>query len=188
VSQLESIIGVSAIAYLATMLDNLAAFSAQLSVAPPEYCRRLGQWQSAAVGVLVGAAALLGSALRVIPLSLLALGALAPWWLGWQAWRHRHEAVAAPSARHAFSVFAVTLSLGGDNVAVWAPLIRLHGLTGFALTTGTFALCQLLFLAAARTLATHPAVRARSERVGQLISPWLYGVLGLVIVATCLGL
>lgn len=181
-----TIVDVSVLAYLATMIDNFAAFTGQLALAPRERFRALAQSQSAAVALLAGIAAFLGSLLHVIPLAVFALGAAAPWWLGWHAWRQRHDANDEPSAKRMVTVFLVTIALGGDNVAVWLPLFRLYGISGLALTLATFAVCHVFFLASARFLTTHPALRRRSDRVSRLIAPWLYGLLGVVIVLECL--
>ena len=181
-----TIIDVSVLAYVATMIDNFAAFTTQLALAPSERFRALAQSQSAAVALLVGVAAFLGSLLHVIPLAVFALGAAAPWWLGWHAWRHRHEVDDEPGAKRVVTVFLVTLALGGDNVAVWIPLFRLYGVAGLSLTLVTFAVCHVFFLVIARFLAIHPVVREKSDRVSRLIAPWLYGLLGIVILLECL--
>ena len=185
---LLSLVAVASVAYLATMMDNLVAFAAQLALAPRDQHRTLAQWQSAAVAVLAAVAVFLGSLLRVVPLAFFAIFALAPWWLGWHAWRQRHTPSDAPSARKSFTVFAVTLALGGDNVAVWAPLVRLDGILGLLTTVLTFAWWQLLFIVVARGLANHPALRTRVDTMGRQVTPWLYGLLGVVILAECLPL
>jgi len=186
VAHFLTIVDVSVLAYVATMIDNFAAFTGQLALAPSERFRALAQSQSAAVALLAGVAAFLGSVLHVIPLAVFALGAAAPWWLGWHAWRQRHDADDEPGAKRAVTVFLVTLALGGDNVAVWIPLFRLYGVAGLSLTLATFAACHAFFLAIARYLSTHPVVRQRSDRVSRLIAPWLYALLGIVILLECL--
>ncbi len=184
-SQLEALIAISAVAYGATMLDNLAAYAAQLAIAPIEQHRVFAQWQSAAVAMLAAASVVLGSLLHVVPLAFFAIFAVAPWWLGWHAWRQRHTASDEPSAKRALTVFAVTLTLGGDNIAVWAPLFRIHGVVGDITTLTTFVGCQAAFILIARSLASHPVVRVRVDRFGRAVTPWLYSVLGLVILVEC---
>ncbi len=176
---------VGSFAYVGTMVDNLFAFAAQLTLTPRERFTSVTLAQSAGVVALVGLAGAVGSTLHVLPLRWVGLLALAPWSLGWHHWRHRHDEVATSVRRGVLTTFVVTLGLGGDNLAVWIPILRAASLVREVALCAVFAFWQLVFVALAWTLATHPRVVSWGQSSGRYFVPWLYGVLGLVILAEC---
>ena len=111
--------------------------------------------------------------------------AVAPWALAWRNWRHRHHEVDESARRGTLTTFLITLGLGGDNLAVWIPLLRASGMMrGFALCA-IFAFWQVLFVGLSWALATHPRVVDWGQRGGRYFIPWLYGALGFVILHEC---
>jgi cadmium resistance protein CadD (predicted permease) len=68
---------------------------------------------------------------------------------------------------------------------VWIPLLRANGLVHEVALGLIFALWQVLFVAASWTLATHPRVIAWGQRSGRYFVPWLYVVLGFIILVEC---
>jgi cadmium resistance protein CadD (predicted permease) len=180
-----ALILVGSFAYIGTMIDNLFAFAAQLTLTTRERFSLVTMAQSAGVVVLVGLAAAVGSSLTVLPIRVVGVLALAPWALAWRNWRHRRDDIVESPRRGAVTTFLVTLGLGGDNLAVWIPLLRANGVVHeFALCV-VFAVCQVLFIALSWTLATHPRVVAWGQRGGRYFVPWLYVGLGLVILFEC---
>lgn len=176
---------VASAAYLGTMLDNLFAFSTQLALTPREKFRSLSAWQSAAIAALVFAAAVVGAALTVVPLRLIGLLAAAPLWLAWRSWQSRHDPTPESHVRRSVTTFAVTLALGGDNLAVWIPLFRANNALHLSVVVVVFALWQVLFTVIAWGLAGHPRVRAFGSRWSRQLLPWLYAALGVVVVLEC---
>ena len=176
---------VASAAYVGTMLDNLFAFSTQLALTPRDKFRSLSGWQSAAIAGLVLAAAVVGAALTVVPLRLIGLLAVAPFWLGWRGWQSRLDPAPESHVRRAITPFAVTLALGGDNLAVWIPLFRANDAFHLTVVIIIFALWQCLFTVLAWALASHPRVRAFGARWSRQLLPWLYALLGVVILIEC---
>lgn len=176
---------VGSFAYIGTMIDNLFAFAAQLTLTPRSHFSSTTLAQSAGVVVLVGLAAAVGSTLNVLPVRWVGVLALAPWALAWRNWRHRRDETSASSRRGAVTTFLITLGLGGDNLAVWIPLLRANGLAHEIALCIVFALWQVLFIAVAWALATHPRVIGWGQKSGRYFVPWLYVGLGFVILFEC---
>ena len=125
------------------------------------------------------------STLHVIPLRWVGLLALAPWTLAWHSWRHRHDEVATSVRRGVITTFLVTLGLGGDNLAVWIPILRAASLEHEITLCLVFALWQVAFVVVTWALATHPRVVSWGRTGGRYFVPWLYAALGVVILFEC---
>ena len=185
---MHSILGVaaaSALAFVGTMIDNFFAFSAQLLVTREDRRRRVSIAQALGVAALIGLAYLMGSILESVPSSWIGLLAVAPWALGLHAWRHRHDPVEDHFKRGALTTFVVTIALGGDNLAVWIPLVRSQIGSHALVTLATFAVCELLFVTLARAITGHATVVAWGERHARGIIPWVYVALGFLILIEC---
>jgi cadmium resistance protein CadD (predicted permease) len=141
--------------------------------------------QSTGVAVLVGLAAAVGSSLDVLPVRWVGLLAVAPWALAWRNWRHRGDEVGESVRRGAITTFLITIGLGGDNLAVWIPLLRSSGLVRAFVLCAIFASWQVLFTIVSWALATHPRVVNWGQRGGRYFVPWLYVSLGFVILYEC---
>jgi cadmium resistance protein CadD (predicted permease) len=176
---------VAALAYLGTMVDNYFAFAAQLVVTPTARHRRVAWAQVLGVGALVGIAAAVGSALAAVPLRLVGVLALAPWALALHAWRRRDEPPHEQFRRGATTTFLTTLALGGDNVAVWIPLLRATGVEGALAMLATFAILEFAFVTSAHILASRPGVVAWGTRHAPRLVPFVYGALGVLILIEC---
>jgi len=109
------------------MFDNFFAFAAQLIVTDEKRVRRVNYAQALGVITLLVLAGGIGSLLTPIPLPWVGLLCLAPWALAWHAWRHRTKEPSQVYRRGALTTFAMTLALGGDNLAVWIPCCALTG-------------------------------------------------------------
>jgi cadmium resistance protein CadD (predicted permease) len=180
-----ALILVGSFAYIGTMIDNLFAFAAQLTLTPRDRFSAITVAQSSGVVVLVVLAATVGSALDTLPVRWVGMLALAPWALAWRNWRHRHDEVGESIRRGATTTFLITLGLGGDNLAVWIPLMRASGLVREFALGAVFASWQVLFIGVSRALATHPRVVEWGQRGGRYFVPWLYVGLGFVILYEC---
>lgn len=176
---------VGSVAFVGTMIDNLFAFAAQLTLTPRDRFAAVTVAQSSAVVCLVVLAGAVGSSLTVIPVRWVGVLALAPWLLALRSWRHRRDPLDESARRGNITTFLVTVGLGGDNLAVWIPLLRANGLVHEVALGVIFALWQMVFVLAAWALATHPRVVSWGRRGGRLFIPWLYGGLGIVILVEC---
>ena len=111
--------------------------------------------------------------------------ALAPWALALHAWRRRHEPVRERYRRGATTTFLATLALGGDNVAVWIPLLRATGVEGAITMLATFSVLEFAFVASAQFLTTRPNIVAWGTRHAHKLVPFVYGALGVLILFEC---
>ena len=176
---------IASLAYVGTMFDNFFAFAAQLVVTERRRYRRVSWAQVAGVVALLIISAAVGSALTAIPLRWVGLACVAPWGLAWYAWRHRRDERATHLRRGALTTFLVTLTLGGDNLAVWIPLVRASGVDGGLIGVSVVALWEMAFLWSAQRLAGHPRVVTWGERHAPEFVPWVYLALGVLILVEC---
>ena len=79
----------------------------------------------------------------------------------------------------------MTLALGGDNLAVWIPLLRADGFFHSVVTVVIFAAMELLFIICARWISSRPRVVAWGTKHAPLLLPWLYLGLGVLILVEC---
>jgi cadmium resistance protein CadD (predicted permease) len=185
VNSIIAVIVVGSGAFVGTMFDNLFAFAAQLALTDPARHQRVARAQALGVLALVAIAAGVGSLLTAVPTRWVGLLFVAPWALAWYAWRHRDDPKRPVARRGALTTFTVTLALGGDNIAVWIPLLRAHGVARALGTTAVFAAWEVLFLVAALRLAAHPRVVAWGTRWGSRLIPAVYFALGVLVLVEC---
>jgi len=115
--------------------------------------------------------------LGVIPLGL-GLRAL------WRSRHRRHPDRAGANVvpvRGVVGVAAVTFANGADNLAVYIPLFRRTNPAGAALTIAVFAALLAVWCLAGAGLGRHPVVLSAIERVGHLLVPIVFIVIGLAI-------
>ncbi len=176
---------VATAAFAGTMVDNLVAFSGQLLLTERARHRRVVRAQALGVACLVGLAVGVGSALSAVPLRLVGLLALAPAALAWEAWRSRSRPPRDQFRRGATTTFLVTLALGGDNLAVWVPLLRAAGVARGTFTVAVFAAWEVVFLVLALGLARRQGTIALAQRWAPRLTPWLYAALAVVVLVEC---
>ena len=178
------VVVVATLAFLGTMVDNYFAFAAQLVATERDRFRRVSCAQALGVATMIALAGGLGSLLTPIPVRWIGVLALAPFSFAWHSWRHR----AAPREqfrRGVLTTFAITLALGGDNLAVWIPLLRANGFTHALVTIATFAFLEIVFLLSAQRLATHPRVVNWGSEHAATFMPCVYVFLGVLILIEC---
>jgi cadmium resistance protein CadD (predicted permease) len=175
---------VATLAFVGTMFDNFFAFAAQLVVTDRERFRRVSIAQALAMAFLLGVAGAIGSILAPIPVRWIGLLCVAPFAFALHAWRHR-EKPREQYRRGSITTFAITLALGGDNLAVWIPLLRANGLAHGLLTAGVFAVLEVVFLLSAQRLALHPRVVTWGRSHAPVVIPYVYIALGVLILWEC---
>ncbi len=176
---------VASLAYVGTMFDNYFAFAAQLVVTARDRYRRVAWAQATGVATLVVIAWGVGAAFNAVPLRLIGLLAIAPWGLAWYAWRHRHAPAPDAPRRGATTTFLATLALGGDNLAVWIPLLRARGVAGALVMVATFAALEVIFVVSSQYLASRPRVVAWGTRHAPTLVPVVYAALGVLVLFEC---
>jgi cadmium resistance protein CadD (predicted permease) len=184
VHTIVGVVVVASVAFIGTMVDNYFAFAAQLIVTPRERFRRVGWAQVTGVLALAALAAGLGSLLAPVPVRWVGLLCVAPFAFAVHSWRHR-RAPREQFRRGAVTTFAMTLALGGDNLAVWLPLLRANGLKHAALTVVVFALWDVVFVLSAQRLASHPRVVTWGDAHAPVVMPYVYVLLGVLILVEC---
>jgi cadmium resistance protein CadD (predicted permease) len=181
VHSVPGVLAVASLAFLGTMFDNFFAFAAQLSATERERHSRVGWAQALGVASLVVVASAAGSALTPVPTRVIGLLCVVPWALAIYAWRHRQRPPSQASRRGVLTTYASTLVMGGDNLAVWIPLLRVVGLAKSVVTLFAFVVWELLFVAGAASLARHPRAVAWGRRRTPALVPFVYVALGLLI-------
>ncbi len=179
------VVVVASLAFLGTMFDNFFAFAAQLVVTDRSRYRRVGWAQAIGVATLVLLAGAVGSLLAPIPLPWIGILSVAPFALGLHAWRNRHKPSGEQFRRGAITTFTVTLALGGDNLAVWIPLLRANGALHALIAVATFAIWELIFVLSAEALTSRPRVVAWGAKRAPTLIPWVYAGLGVLILFEC---
>ena len=180
-----AVILVASLAYVGTMFDNFFAFAAQLIVTDRRHFRRIAWAQALGIFTLLVVAAGAGSLLAPIPTRWIGLLCVAPWALALHAWRHRGDVTREQFRRGSLTTFTVTLALGGDNLAVWIPLLRAHGAGVGVATAAIFLVWECVFLLSAQSLAGHARIVAWGTRIGPQLVPWVYLGLGVLILVEC---
>ena len=182
---LFAVVIVASLAFIGTMCDNFFAFAAQLLVTDRSRYRRVSWAQASGVIFLILISGAIGSLLAPIPTRWIGIFAIAPWVLAAHAWRSRDKAVHEQFRRGAITTFTLTLALGGDNIAVWIPLLRANGAVHALVTLVVFAFWEVIFLISAQALITHPRVVTWGEQHAKSFAPWIYVALGVLILVEC---
>jgi cadmium resistance protein CadD (predicted permease) len=178
------VVVVATLAFIGTMVDNFFAFGAQLIVTERTRFRRVSWAQALGVTTMTALAGGLGSLLAPIPVHWIGVLAIAPLWFAWHTW-HRRGAPREQFRRGVLTTFVMTFALGGDNLAVWIPLLRANGVAHSMVTIATFALWEAAFLVGAQRLATHPRVVHWGNQHAASFMPYVYVLLGLLILVEC---
>lgn len=178
------VVVVATLAFVGTMFDNFFAFAAQLIVTDPTRFRRVSLAQAFAMALLLAVAAALGAVLAPIPVRWIGVLCIAPFAFAVHAWRHR-DTPREQYRRGGITTFAITLALGGDNLAVWIPLLRASGVAHGLIVAGVFAVLEVVFLFSAQRLALHPTVVAWGRSHAPDVIPFVYVALGVLILWEC---
>lgn len=179
------VVVVSSLAFVGTMIDNFFAFAAQLTLTDRARFSRVSAAHAFGVGTLLLVAAAVGTILTAIPLRWVGLLCVAPFALAAHAWMQRAQPATEQFRRGALTTFTLCVALGGDNIAVWIPLVRANGSWLEVLVLATFALWEILFIVAAQAVAGHSRVVALGEKYGRILIPWVYLGLGVLILFEC---
>jgi cadmium resistance protein CadD (predicted permease) len=181
---LGAAITVAAFAFVATMIDNFAAFSAQLAITDRSRRGRASVGQFVGVVSLIFMSVVVAGALGEIPLKWVGLLAAAPLALAVHAWVTRHREPHLVK-RGMVTTMVVTIALGGDNLAGWIPILRAGGINRGLVTVGVFVVLDLALIGVARLVASHPAVVRAGQRFAPMATPVLYVILAIVILWEC---
>ena len=182
---LLAVVIIASLAFVGTMCDNYFAFAAQLLVTERSRYRRVSWAQASGIIFLIILSGAIGSLLAPIPTRWIGIFALAPWALAAHAWRSRDKPTHEQFRRGALTTFTLTLALGGDNIAVWIPLLRANGAVHALVTIVVFAVWEIVFVLSAQALVTHPRVVSWGDQHAKSFVPWIYVLLGVLILVEC---
>lgn len=175
---------IASLAFVGTMCDNFVTLAAQLVLTDSSRVRRVVRAQALGVVTMVALALALGFVFHAVPLRWLGLLALAPASFAVHAWHARRKAT--PVRSHgAAATFALTLAIGGDNLAVWSPLFRADDPARLVATLLAFAVWEVLLLAGARGLARHPRVANWGEAHLARVMWLIYAALAVLVLVEC---
>jgi cadmium resistance protein CadD (predicted permease) len=98
-------------------------------------------------------------------------------------WRRpgRGRATDRAVGRSFTAAFLVTISAGGDNLAVYIPLFRVGGPVNLAAIAGVFVVGEVALTALVLWTGRHPRARTVMARVGHVAVPILLCVVGVVV-------
>jgi cadmium resistance protein CadD (predicted permease) len=184
-------LGVAAAAFVATNVDNTLVIMALVASAPPERAHRIAAGQVLGFAVLVAAAAAAAALLfefspRVVGLiGLVPLAIGVHGLLGLRTRRSRadeQEKVARRAVGRSLTAAAlVTIGLGGDNLAVYIPLLRVGGTTRPAVIAVVFVVGEIAVTWLVLTGGRHPKARAVMTRLGTVAVPILLCAIGVLV-------
>lgn len=185
------IVGAAAAVFAGTNVDDLIVLtvlflSARANGKPKPWHIWIGQYTGIAVLVAVSAAAALG--LTIVPDRWVGLLGLVPIALGVRglisAIRSRSSSSDGDSpvvATGPWSVAAVTIANGADNISVYTPMLRTIGPTASLVTVAVFAVLVAAWCTAGSWLGSHQRVIGFVRRYGHWLVPAVFILIGAAI-------
>ncbi len=191
-------LGVAAVAFVGTNIDNTLVTMALVAGAPVERAHRIAVGQVIGFGILVLLAVAAAALLFEFSPAVVGLLGLVPLTIGVRGLvglrKHRAgpDATAAPGRRRLrpadravgrslTAAALVTIGAGGDNLAAYIPLFRVGGVTNLSAIAAVFVLGEgavtLLVLAGGR----HPRARSVMTRLGTVAVPVLLCGIGVLV-------
>jgi len=181
-----ALLGVAAIAFLSTNIDNFLLTAAQYAAAPAHRVRRITIGQILGFTVILVVSLSGAAILFEISAAWIGLLGLVPLALGVRGLvahvRHRNQERAGwPVAGGVITAALVGIGSSGDNLAVYIPLWRECNLVEAVAVVGCFIVFDLILCWGAHITGRHPRTERTFEAVGSWASPVLYCVIGVVI-------
>jgi cadmium resistance protein CadD (predicted permease) len=184
-------LGVAAVAFVSTNLDNTLVITALAAGAPPERAHRIAAGQVLGFAVVVAVAAAAAVLLFEFSPRVVGLIGLVPLALGLRGLvelrtrggrASEQEKVARRAVgRGLTAAMLVTIGLGGDNLAVYIPLFRVGGGTRLAVIAAVFVAGEIVVTWLVLTGGRHPKARAVMTRLGAMAVPILFCVIGVLV-------
>ncbi len=203
-------LGVAAAAFVGTNIDNCVVTMAMVAGAPLERSRRIAAGQIFGFAVLVAISAAAAAVLFEFSTAVVGMLGLVPLALGVRglvglarhptaeadaevaaastevARRRRLRRGSAPTERRAvgrsFAAAAlVTIAAGGDNLAVYIPLLRVGGATNLGAVVAVFVVGEALVTWVILSGGRHPKARGVMVRLGHLAVPILLCGIGVLV-------
>jgi cadmium resistance protein CadD (predicted permease) len=186
---LPAVLGLAAVTFAGTNVDNAIVTTAMVATAPPERSTRIAAGQVLGFVVLVVVAIAMALLLFEIPTRVIGLFGLVPLALGLRGLiglRHREsrERVARRAVGSGLiAATLITIGAGGDNLAAYIPLFRVARVRGTIGTLLIFAVGEVLLTLFVLRAGSHRRVRSALTTVGVIGTPILYCAIGIVVLA-----
>jgi cadmium resistance protein CadD (predicted permease) len=184
-------LGVAAVAFVGTNMDNTLMAMALVAGAPPERAHRIAAGQVIGSVVLVAVAAAAAALLFEFSPPVVGLIGLVPLAMGVRGlvgMRSRasridqEERVARRAVgRSLTAATLVTIGLGGDNLAAYIPLFRVGGGSKVAAFSLVFVAGEIAVTWLVLTGGRHPKARGVMTRLGAVAVPILLCAIGVLI-------
>ena len=183
-----AVIGIAIASFAATNIDDL--FVLLGFFAEPRFrAREIVAGQFLGMATLVGLSLLLGWAaaeltagyVRYLGLLPIALGLKGIWELRRPPGKLEEVVSRGPGRSRVFTVAAVTLANGGDNIGVYAPLLSPRPLAAQALIVAVYMLMTGAWCLFARFLVGHPLLGKPLRLYGRYVFPFLLIGIGSMI-------
>ncbi len=185
-------VGIAALAFVGTNIDNTLVTMAMVAGAPLERSRRIAAGQVVGfwtmVAVAAGAAAVLYEfspatvgLLGLVPLAI-GLKGLVVWASGRSGGGSGADAVGRRAVGRSLTAAAlVTMGASGDNLAAYIPLFRAAGAGNVAAIVVVFVLGEVLVTWVILAGGRHPRARAVMTRLGAVAVPVLLCCIGVLV-------
>ena len=197
-------LGVAAAAFVGTNVDNCVVAMAMVAGAPLQRAHRIAAGQVVGFVVVVAVSAAGAAVLYEFSPAAVGLLGLVPLAIGVSGLlglaRRRGEAATAPGVaptgrsrrwrrrpedravgQSLTAAALVTIAAGGDNLAVYLPLLRVGGATNLAAIAAVFVVGEVLVTWLVLAGGRHPKARQMMLRMGHVAVPALLCCVGVLV-------
>jgi cadmium resistance protein CadD (predicted permease) len=191
-------LGVAALAFVGTNIDNTLVTMALVAGAPVERAHRIAVGQVIGFAILVALALAAAAVLFEFSAAVVGLLGLVPLSIGLRGLvgRRTHPAEQGGTAatrrrrlrpadravgRSLTAAALVTIGAGGDNLAAYIPLFRLGGVTNLSAIGAVFVVGEVVVTWLVLIGGRHPKVRGAMTRVGPVAVPVLLCAIGVLV-------
>jgi len=194
-------VGIAAAAFVGTNVDNVVVTSVLVAGAPLDRARRIAAGQVVGFVVIVLIAAAAAAVLFEFSPAAIGLLGFVPLAIGVRGlvgllarpdpggndtgsrWRRR-PATDRAVGRSLTATALVTLAAGGDNLAVYIPLLRQGGGANLSAVALVFVAGEVGVTAAILAAGRHPRARVAMTRLGAVAVPLLLCGVGVLVLVT----
>jgi cadmium resistance protein CadD (predicted permease) len=187
-------VGVAALAFVGTNIDNTLVTMAMVAGAPLERARRIAAGQVVGFWTMVAVSAAAAAVLFEISPATVGLLGLVPLAIGlkglvvWARARERSGGGGGTTAverravgRSLTAAALVTIGASGDNLAAYIPIFRAAGAADVGAIVVVFALGEVLVTWVILAGGRHPRARAVMTRLGVVAVPVLLCCIGVLV-------
>lgn len=171
------------VTFAATNIDDLVILTLLFGAGNPAPRVFLGQYLG--FGAIVALSALTGIGVQTLPHEWVGLLGLTPLFLGIRGlvrlWRNQEDDDEPKGLQSWWSIAAVTLANGGDNIGVYAPMFSRLPAVQIAITVTVYLVLVAAWCLLARAFVRQPHIARVFERWGARVAPFVFLALGVEI-------